>query len=77
MKRSQASSVLLCFEDHRPDGLVWAVMTQNTWHYAKAVEIAVPMTTVYHGKFAEQPKAYLLGVGVVRGTEDMLTITKE
>lgn len=48
------------------DGMVWAVRTRGKWLAAKHVKIAVAMETVFRGREAMQPKAYLEGVGVVR-----------
>jgi len=38
------------------------------------VEVQVPTSTVYRGAKARQPKAYLYGVGVIRGGDDALII---
>jgi hypothetical protein len=42
---------------------------------ATAVQVAVPVQTVFKGVRACQPKAYLTGVGVVRRAKQALWIT--
>lgn len=56
---------LLCFESHKPDGLVWSVQQSRKWHAAESVRVLVPTVTEYRGKDARQPKAYLKGMGVL------------
>lgn len=65
---------VLCFEAHRPDGKVWAVRQGRVWRLAKTVDVFVPVMTCYRGPTARQPKAYVYGVGVVRGDADGLII---
>ena len=65
---------VLCFEAHRKDGRVWAVRQGRVWRLTKMVEVQVPTSTVYRGAKARQPKAYLYGVGVIRGGDDALII---
>jgi hypothetical protein len=52
-------TTILCFDAHREDGLVWSVRQGNKWLNFKTVIVTVPMATVYKGKDAIQPKAYL------------------
>lgn len=47
-------------------GRVWAVRTGRTWITAKTVHVWIDMETVFKGRNARQPKAYLEGYGVVR-----------
>lgn len=50
----------LCFEAHKADGNVWSVWHGNRWHEAAHVICdGVLLETVYRGKEARQPKAYL------------------
>jgi hypothetical protein len=50
----------LCFEAHRPDGLVWSVWHGGRWHAAaQVIADGVLLETVYRGPAARQPKAYL------------------
>lgn len=58
---------VLCFEAHRPDGAVWAVLREaepredGPWEFFAAVDMQVPAMTVYRGPQAAQPRAYLMG----------------
>jgi hypothetical protein len=62
-----AAPFILCFEAHgAPGGRVWSVRQGNRWRHAQFVNVFVPLVTVYHGPDARQPKAYLLGIGVVK-----------
>jgi hypothetical protein len=65
---------VLCFEAHRKDGRVWAVRQGRGWRLTRAVDVLVPTNTVYRGPQARQPRAYLEGIGVVRGNQDAMTI---
>lgn len=63
------SQFALCFEAHRPDGLVWAlkhpvsdVDNDESWTLYRAVDVYVPIASVYRGQQANQPKAYFTGV---------------
>jgi hypothetical protein len=47
------------------DGYVWAIRAGNRWFTAKHVKQQIPMETVFRGRHARQPKAYLRGYGVV------------
>ena len=42
-------------------GRVWAVRRNRRWATARRVDVRVPVTTVFKGRFARQPKAYLTG----------------
>jgi len=53
-----------------PAGRVWLVRARGKWLTARAVQIEVPVTTVFRGPKARQPKAYLQGVGRVRRRRD-------
>lgn len=53
--------VWVCFDNHADDGLVWAVREGNRWHRAAAIDIRVPLTSVYRGPRAPQPRAYFRG----------------
>lgn len=50
---------ILCFEAHAADGRVWSVRHQNRWQTCHAVRVLAPVETVYRGRAARQPKAYL------------------
>jgi len=65
---------VLCFEAHRADGRVWAVRQGRVGRLTKMVEVQVPTSTVYRGPTARQPKAYMYGVGVIRGDGDSMVI---
>lgn len=52
-------TTILCFDEHRDDGLVWSIRHGNKWHNYREVVSNVPLHTVYKGKDAKQPKAYL------------------
>lgn len=69
-----ARPFVLCFEAHRADGKVWAIRQGRVWRLTKVVEVRVPLSTVYRGPVARQPKAYLAGVGVVRGNAQAMLI---
>lgn len=53
-----------------PKGRVWAISTQGRYLIATALDIQVPVETVFRGPAARQPKAYLKGKGVVRKHRD-------
>ena len=53
-----------------PKGRVWAVQTGGKYLIAKAINVLVPVETVFKGPDAKQPKAYLKGKGVVRKHRD-------
>jgi hypothetical protein len=48
-----------------PHQRVWAVETQGQYLTARTVECQVPVVTVFRGRFARQPIAYLRGKGLV------------
>lgn len=54
---------VLCFEQHRTDGLVWALRFGRRWYVAAHVEFRdIPtMDTEYRGPTAKQPRAVLRG----------------
>lgn len=66
--------IWVCFDAHAEDGCVWAVREGNKWHVCKEIDIRTPLVTVYKGREARQPKAYLVGRGSVSGTPERLTI---
>lgn len=53
------------FEGHRADGQVWAVRAGNTWHRASRLRLVGAFETVYRGRHAHQPRAYLAADGAV------------
>lgn len=58
---------LLCFEHHHPDGKVWALKHGGVWSRHRQIQSSgVTWQTVYLGREARQPKAYLVAVGPVR-----------
>lgn len=61
----EAEAFLVCFENHRADGLVWGVRTGTHWAFFSHLDVRVPMQSVYKGTQATQPVAYFEGVGVV------------
>ncbi len=75
----------LCFEAHRPDGLVWAVKypygeidDDQDWQFAGCVDLRVSaLSTVYRGTGPVQPRAYLVGLcdRVERVTPNTLSIS--
>lgn len=50
---------ILCFEAHARDGRVWAVRHKGRWMRARRLVVEAPTETVYRGREARQPKAYL------------------
>ncbi len=63
----ELTPVAVCFEQHRSDGLVWAVKwpigdidDDRDWIFVRQVLFYVPVMTVYRGPDAPQPRAYLL-----------------
>lgn len=40
----------LCFENHRKDGLVWAIDVDGKWTLAATVRVNVPVQTSYAPK---------------------------
>ena len=65
---------ILCYEATVQSRRVWAVRVGRKWRTTRMVEVNVPMVTVFLGPQARQPKAYLRGVGVVRGNVNVLRI---
>lgn len=50
----------LCFENHRKDGLVWAIDVDGKWTLAAKVSVNVPVQTNYAPKAtAPEPSACL------------------
>lgn len=76
---SKPRAVLVCFEDHRADGRVWAVRVNTgkraRWRFAKELSILCPLVTQYRGPHAPQPRAFLVGYGVVTRLGDTLVIS--
>jgi hypothetical protein len=67
--------IILCVDRlDAKDGMVWAVRTGGKWFSARTVHVLTDMETVFRGRDAMQPKAYLEGFGVVR-TDGRGTIT--
>jgi hypothetical protein len=66
---------VLCFEAHATNGQVWALKTGKNWIHAREVSVLVPTLTVYRGRNAPQPRAYLVGNGVVTRYGGNLVIT--
>lgn len=58
-----------------PRGLVWTVHTRGRNHWLTQVEIKVPVETFFRGKDAEQPRAFLTGIGVLRITKPWIGST--
>lgn len=58
---------ILCFEAHREDGLVWALLRSSqphddgAWEFYRQVHLACPVNTVYRGPRSPQPVAYVTG----------------
>ena len=51
------------------DARVWAVKQGKRWRVCGDVVVRVPVETVFVGKDAAEPRAYLRGVGVVTTLE--------
>ena len=75
---SKAHKIWLCVDRFdAPDGKVWAVRDGRRWCSARTVKIDIVMETIFRGKEAMQPKAYLMGVGVVHDDgHGVLTIAR-
>ena len=57
---------MLCYEATCSTGYVWTVKYgTNAEQTAKYVVVGIPMTTVFRGPKARQPRAYLRGRGYV------------
>jgi hypothetical protein len=56
---------------------IWGVRVNRRWICARYVRVDVPMTTVFRGPQARQPKAYLTGYcrRIVRVDREILHIT--
>ena len=66
-----AKKVIVCIDRFdAKDGRIWAVRTRGKWFTARRVQIGIAMETVFRGRDAMQPKAYLQGIGVVRAYGD-------
>lgn len=74
--KARSKAIVVCFEAHREDGLVWAVKTGGRWTLTAAVDIQVGMRSVYRGRSATQPKAFFVGMGHVTGDATCLRITE-
>ena len=63
------------FGHKRNDPDVWTIRQCGRNRYARSVQVKVPITTVYRGHGARQPRAYLRGVGrvTIRGTRAVIT----
>lgn len=59
------SKFVLCFENHATDGLVWALKVGRTWTRHREIVCFAPLKTVYKGREARQPRAYMVGEGVI------------
>jgi uncharacterized membrane protein len=57
------TTLWVSFESHSRDRRVWSIRAGNRWYRCKTVNIQIPMQTVYRGRQASQPKAYLRGRG--------------
>lgn len=53
---------ILCFDNHKADGKVWCVKWKGAWRCAGMIQCFVPLSSVYKGPMARQPKAYLQGL---------------
>lgn len=59
---SRPKKFILCIDRFAALGArVWAVLLNGSWTMHKRVDADVPMTTVFKGVNARQPKAYLTG----------------
>lgn len=67
----------VCFDNHAADGQVWAVREGNRWHRAAHIDIRLPLTSVYRGPDAPQPRAYFRGEGQMTRQGDTLVLTQE
>ena len=59
-----------------PKGAIWAVQTRGEYLTARAVDVRVRVDTVFRGRGARQPRAFLRGRGVVRKRGARITITE-
>lgn len=48
------------------DGDIWTVHLSDRCIQCKSVDVLVPVSTVWKGQTAPQPRAYLRGKGIVR-----------
>jgi hypothetical protein len=48
------------------DADVWTIHQDGYNRHVKAVDVRVPVRTVFRGASASQPRAYLRGIGSVR-----------
>lgn len=55
---------------------IWTIRQGGRNRLASAVQIQVPVQTVYRGDSASQPRAYLRGVGQVKQYGSVVEITK-
>lgn len=62
------------FRAKRNDAQTWTVRTGRRNRYARKVICHVPLTTVYRGDRAPQPRAYLRGHGIVTRRGDTIRI---
>jgi hypothetical protein len=56
---------------------VWAVQTAGQYLTARSIDCRVPTTTVFRGRGARQPRAYLRGRGVVEQRGAHIVISPE
>ena len=69
------SVLWVCFDNHADDGQVWAVREGNVWHRAAQIDIQIPLSSVYKGANAPQPRAYFRGSGKVVREDNTLVLT--
>lgn len=69
---------IVCFEAHAKDGRVWAIRHRGRWLRTAYVSVEAPTETVYRGKDARQPKAFLQcrGPVVVTRSKQAVAIRK-
>ena len=72
---AQPKIIWICFDAHATDGNVWAIREGNQWHRAQHINSQVTLTTIYRGRSAPQPRAYLRGQGVVTLNGNIASIT--
>lgn len=59
-----------------PRGRVWAVQTGGRYLTARRVVCRVPTESIFRGRGARQPRAYLRGRGVVHQRGAVIRITE-
>ena len=73
---ARKQKIWIFFERHGPDGRVCGIRVGQQWHRVRRVRIVNgPMSSVYRGPHAPQPKFYLTGRGYlsIRGTTGVVT----